>query len=521
MPTELTFRGYAPAVTLSRTARTITGRITVFGVVAASHGLLLEPGCLQPRQPLTRVKLLRDHNHADPVGYMTEINDDGTEATFHVPEGDNGDRALTEAADHLRDGLSVGFRSREYTWDDDGVLHVHQAELYEVSLCAIPAFEDAQVINVAASQARPLKGTLMNREQLAAALAAGTITQAEHDTQLAALTPAPPATPATPAEPVAPELAAQRPAPAPDAPPRAQARPRMVGLAETTRAVAAAVGGGAAGAVRRALAAVVPVDVAGVALLRADRRGPLGAADRTDRPIIEALGTPSPLQTGTKIKGWQWDVKPTVDTYAGNKGDIHSNKPKTKPVETDVHRSAGGWDIDRIFLDLGEAGFLGAFWEAAVADYKRDCEEYAAEKVLDGATVRPTAPTLLAALGQLGADFATIGARLDAIFIAPDLFEDFAALTQAQVPFWLANATGVSLRNQTATIADLSIRTHPDLDSGQVLGFDSRAATYYEKTPPIRVNAIDLPRGGIDLGLFGYNGLLINDARAITLREVA
>lgn len=150
---ELTFRGYAPTVTLSESERTISGIITVFGVVAESHGLLIEEGALEPRMPLSRVKLLRDHDHRDPLGYMLTLSEDRTEATFYVPPGENGDRALFEAKEKLRDGLSVGFRTTEYTWDDNYVLHVHKAELYEVSQCAIPAFQDAQIIDVAASMA--------------------------------------------------------------------------------------------------------------------------------------------------------------------------------------------------------------------------------------------------------------------------------------------------------------------------------------------------------------------------------
>lgn len=150
---ELTFRGYASNVTLSQSERTISGVITKFGVVAESHGLLIEEGALEPRMPLSRVKLLRDHNHTDPLGYMLTISADRTEATFYIPPGENGDRALYEAKEKLRDGLSVGFRTREYTWDENGILHVHRAELFEVSQCAIPAFEDAQIIDVAASMA--------------------------------------------------------------------------------------------------------------------------------------------------------------------------------------------------------------------------------------------------------------------------------------------------------------------------------------------------------------------------------
>ncbi|MFJ2370875.1 HK97 family phage prohead protease [Microbacterium sp. NPDC087665] len=549
--TMLTLTGYAPSVTLSEIDRTISGTITVFGVVAESHGLVIEAGALEPRMPLSRVKLLRDHNHSDPVGYMLTLSDDRTEATFHVPPGENGDRALAEARNKLRDGFSVGFRIIEYSWDDNGVLHVHKAELYEVSLCAIPALQDSQVIDVAASLATRKENTHMNRAQLAAALAAGTITQAQHDAALATLdTPqlaAPPATqaPAPAAAPAPVTLAtAERPDLPPvqlsaeqyaelsrivssgpgqqqTPPPRGQTNPRPVSLRQVTDEIAALVAAGeGASAVRLALQDFVPADDAGEAFLRNDWRGELWTASRTDRPMIEALGTPKELRTGSKIKGWVWDVKPDVQTYEGNKKPVPSNKPKTKPAEADVHRSAGGWDIDRIHIDLGDPGFLESFWSGAVVDYKQDSETYCASQLIAGAATRPNQPTLLKALGALGADFAALGASLDAIFIAPDLFEEYSGLTQAEVPFWLANATGISLKKQSAEIGDLAIKTHPSLAAGQVLGYDERAADWFEKTPPIRVNAVDLPKGGIDLGLFGYDGVLINDPRAITLRQV-
>ncbi len=504
--------------------RTLTGQIVSFDRPTDDRrGLVIRAGALNPRTPLKRTKLLCDHNQSDPIGYMTEISDDRMTASFHVPEGERGDRALREARDGLRDGFSIGFTIEEYTFDDDGNLNVVAGTIHEVSQCAIPAFADAGIAASAVLSSTPQKGNSpMNREQLAAALAAGTITQAEHDKQLAALTPPAPAAPAAPVAPAVPaanELAGT-PQPLPVAAPAIHTAPRPVSLAQVTRDVSDALARGDHGAVRLAIQDVVPSDDAGNGLLREDWRGELWNADRTDRPMIDSLGPAKPLQTGTKIKGWAWDVKPDVQDYAGNKTAIKSNKPKTKPVETSVHRSAGGWDIDRIFLDLGEAGFLESFWNAAVADYKMDAEDYATAQMLAGSVELPSQPTLLAALGKLGSGFVSIGASLDTIFIAPDLFEQYASLTQAEVPFWLANATGISLKNGTATVADLNIRAHTGLAPGQIHAHDTRAASWYEKNPPISVNAVDLPKGGIDLGLFGYDALLINDPRATVKMQV-
>ena len=105
--------------------------------------------------PLSRVKLLRDHNQTDPVGYLLSLAPDGVTATFKVAEGENGDRALREASPEtkLRDGLSVGVQvlpdNGSFEYDaKTKTYHVYAAELVEVSLCAIPAFQDASVTSV-------------------------------------------------------------------------------------------------------------------------------------------------------------------------------------------------------------------------------------------------------------------------------------------------------------------------------------------------------------------------------------
>lgn len=177
------FTGYAPTITLNREKRTITGKIVEFGTPTSDYRrLVVHEGALKPREPLKRVKMLRDHDDSDPVGFMLSML--GDVATFKIPEGENGDRALTEAENGLRDGLSVGFQVSDepesFMYDEaDGSAHVYKAELLEVSLVAIPAFAGAGVTSVAASINRQKEGTEMpnptpvtpvTTEQLTAAL---------------------------------------------------------------------------------------------------------------------------------------------------------------------------------------------------------------------------------------------------------------------------------------------------------------------------------------------------------------
>lgn len=164
--TTLTLTGIIPEITLDRERRTITGQITEFGVPTSDYRrIVMHEGALRMRQPLSRVKLLRDHDDTDPVGFTLAFTEPGT-ATFKIPEGENGDRALAEAENGLRDGLSVGINpdpepgSVMYDESDD-TLHVYSAEIVEVSLCAIPAYAGAGVTSVTASRSAQKEGNPM------------------------------------------------------------------------------------------------------------------------------------------------------------------------------------------------------------------------------------------------------------------------------------------------------------------------------------------------------------------------
>lgn len=507
-------------------ARTITGRIVAFGTKSNDNRLRIEAGALKPRTPLKRVKLLVDHDQSQPVGFMTKLDHD--RAVFTVPEGEAGDRALADANTGRRDGLSIGATINAARWSDDGeILIVSDAELYEVSLCAIPAFADAGVESVAATMTAtytdtPRKETDMRHKPTAAEV------NAEADRLEASAKSGPTVTAA--------EVAAANPSPATDpaalaaavndgfgqaaAPGVTATKERPQSFNDVVDTVSAAINTGNTGQIMAALSDVVPADDAGTGFIgRENWLGELWTATKTGRPHIDAFGTPKQL-TSMKLKGWQWDVRPKPAKYEGNKAEVPTNKPKTKPVEASAERWAGGWDIDRIFLDLGDPGFLAAFWNAAMQEYQLDSDADVATKILADATDGGESAGVIAGIASTAADLRAVGATLSHLFLSDDLFDVYADLRQDEVPFWLAQATGsVSLKDATANVADLRIEADPLLPSGALLGFDSRAATVYEKSP-IQLQALDIAKGGIDLGFFSYGGVIVNDPRAIVKRTV-
>ncbi|MGO2110134.1 MAG: phage major capsid protein [Pseudoclavibacter sp.] len=154
MSKPITLTAYTVELAADSDTRTIRGRVALYDTPTDDRrGLVIKSGALTARQPLDRTKLLRDHDSRDPLGYMTAFDPATLDATFYLPEGENGDRALAEANDKLRDGLSIGFTVTEHSFDDDGNLNVLAGLVNEVSLCAIPAFIDAGVQSVRMSAA--------------------------------------------------------------------------------------------------------------------------------------------------------------------------------------------------------------------------------------------------------------------------------------------------------------------------------------------------------------------------------
>lgn len=511
-PIQLT--AAAHLVTASAEGRTISGTITLLEKLSDDRRVIFKAGSLTPREPIKRVKLLVDHDMSQPVGYMATYAQAGNklDASFYVPEGDAGDAALADAASGRRDGFSVGVTLYEYDFNDKGNLIVENGQIHEVSLCAIPAFQDAQVESVAAALAATRKDVMTPEEiaaKAAADAAADAAAAAQQSTNTTTETSAGTPTPAV----VQLQTDGERQPPA-----RHFTEPRGISLAQAATTVSAAMATGDPLQIRAALADILPTADAGKGWLRDDWVGEIWQASKVDRAWIDALGPVKQL-TSMKIKGWRWGTKPKPAKWAGNKTEVPTGPATTVPWESEAGRWAGGWDIDRIFIDLGEAGFLESFWNAAIAEYRAASNADIGAQMLAGATSKPAAAGVLAGLRATARDLRSIGATASTIFLGEEVFDEYADLKQSEVPFWLANATGVNIANDTADVAQLHIAVNEDLADREIVGFDKRAADVHEKTP-IKLQAFDIAKGGIDLGFFSYGGLAIYDPRAIVKRTV-
>jgi hypothetical protein len=527
----------------------------VQAVATTSAGPTRFVGRLTWHADLSRIKLLTEHSRQDSVGYAIACAyrpDGSLWATWHVPPAPAGyvgtwpgDVALYEAEHHTRDGLSVGAFDLTASYATDGVLEVQAGTLREGSLCSIPAFDDSRVSDVAASS--PGRHNMFTAAQLAALTAAG-IDPANQDAARAHLaslaatapvqTPAPSELSATElmdqmrdllasARPVVPQLGGPNAAPNGAQAPQGDA-PRDLSLAAfTSMLVDHYQGNGSPSELRAALSDVTVTNqqdgATGVstAAFRPSYLGELWEATDYQRKFIDNATTVRPLPKAMKLLGQKWVTKPSVDDYDGDKAAVPSNVPELVDAEVAVERVAGAHDVDRALIDLGSPEWLAMYFEGQTESYRMKSNAKAIAKAWAEATALvdtdaspATFTTLLEGVIAGVVDLANVGQGVEYVAMAPGLIAELLGITNLDAPAWFNGS--FQLGNQgDGGVGGTTWFTDPGIPAGGFILGQKSAIRYHEVDPPIRVQAVNVAQGGIDLGVFGYLAAYVRDANKV------
>jgi|GEM_PF-734449 len=427
-------------------------------------------------------------------------------------------------------GLADSVEGKEQDDAEDGIAARFDQPIYaHAGRAAAPA--PIPVAAMAATRKEPR----MNREQLAAALAAGTITQAQHDDgirlldAMAAQSSAP-AAPAAAAQPLAPAAGvpgeavpaayAAGPTNVPQPGARVTERPKTLMNIATDAAdliQARASIHTVIGSINNALTNVVAADDAGEGFLQPNRVGEVWQAAPEGRPHIDALGGSKPL-TGSSIEGWKWVLPtPVPAPYAGGLAEVPTGEWKTEKVSETPARWAFGNKVDRIYTDLGTPDLIASLLTMLRRAQGPVSDAAVAADLIAGATaLTGTAPaTMLEALTRIYLQLKKIGAAPSKFWMGEQAFIDFSELKVSDLPAWIANATGfVHLDGNTSLDNVFDVDVDFQLAAQGFLALDRNAADVYE-TPTIQVEAQDVAHGGADIAVFTYGGTLIGDARAV------
>lgn len=462
----------AATITADTEARSVAGVLVPYGIPGrTSLGMItVRAGAIEVPDHIGRVKLLNGHDRDQPIGQAIDL-DDGNDAlfgTFAVARTDAGTNYLAELDPiaPVRDGLSVELD--DVTLDGSEVTY---GRLVAVAAVPLPAYSTARATLAAEETTTPQEETPpMSDTQPIAPVEAAPVAV------LAAETPARPLT---------------EPAPARTSPVSA---PRM--LAER---VAAAKMDGSAPTLLAALADITPTgNGAGNedAALARQALGELWNNDDTAQHYTPHVNGAE--LTGITVDGWRWNPSPEVADYTGNKAEVPSNAAKLEAVSADAARLAGAHDLDRIYQDLGSPAMLESYWRAMVGDLAVKIDARARGAIItaggtaDATFTDPIAAIVNGTMVLRGADYA---------LVAPNLVE------------WISQ--------QKASDALVGFESMPPmfpgygLADGVVLVGKRKAVRQHTFRPPVRVQAVNIPNGGVDAGLFSYTAELIEDANAV------
>lgn len=546
---ELTF---AEPTTTEAHRRTLTGCAVPYGIASAptSNGLRYRFH-RPPRNVDDLIDVVREHDPDAVVGRLAQWQPSGggLDAVARLFTTTAGNDALIEASEQVRTGFSIGADAADgdLTLAADGVYDVADWTATHLGLVRRPAFATATVQRIAAHEATAPPETPEHRDPDGDDPAVdpdvvddpdddpaerrrrrgdddpnnpdGVEADDEDDDDQGVETM--PAQERRPAERIAAHVPSDHRRRTGRGGPRTPAEAAHT-IAAAARRLNIVPGETDIGRINAALADVVPGDgtngLAG-AFLRPEWLNELWTPENTRRPFIDAIGT-TPLTSPT-WQGWKWGTKPAVDKYAGNKAAIPTNAVTILPETGVAYRVAGGWDVDQILVDLGSPDFLEAMFSAATVDYRNKSETFLVADLIAGASVPVGAADSLVAALDLAAETLTAnGANMSFVGMASDLWSTFLMLTEDEVPWWLRSQASINLSGRSTDVAGISVFVDPALPAGSLLAGD-RQAVDFRDSGPIRLTALNIPNGGVDISLHGYQGSIIMDDRGLVLITVA
>lgn len=238
--------------------------------------------------------------------------------------------------------------------------------------------------------------------------------------------------------------------------------------------------------------------------------GELWSGDTRGREFIDLLGTPGTL-TSLNAQGWRWKTKPTVHRWDGNLANIQGTKAETEPYTTKAQRFAGGNSLAIEYQHFGENEMIAAVLRMQAESYAEVSDAYALELALAQARLNEVeveagpshvVPSLVRIV-RGARRMRAAKARASFALVSENDYEEF---------LWTTNETSLahlsaSFGLEEGQAVENRIVPRPELEDGETIMIDRRAFQILELPGvPIRVNALDIARGGLDDALFGYIG---------------
>ena len=249
-----------------------------------------------------------------------------------------------------------------------------------------------------------------------------------------------------------------------------------------------------------------------------DWLGQLWSGAAFERRVIPLLA--SGTLAGLTAEGWRFTTEPEVQEWAGNRAAVPSGNVEVEKVSYPFQRFAGAWGLSREYIDFGVTEVIEAFMLKATESYKKRSDAWALAQLKAFATT--------AAVGTLPSGVPSVIGKIvrgalrvidaDALpnyaLIAPDEYESLLFTKKDDVLGYLEIALGL----ESGTAENFKLVPEKRLAAGEVLVGATQAAAFDELAgSPIRVNALDIAKGGVDEAIFGYGRFRGEYAAAVQL----
>jgi hypothetical protein len=240
-------------------------------------------------------------------------------------------------------------------------------------------------------------------------------------------------------------------------------------------------------------------------------------------PIISDL-IDSQVLTARTIAGYKVTTKPTGGDWAGNGAAITSTGLVTTPYTATAEYFAGGNTISREFFDFGvDSALLNAYFTAQGENYIAWADNIALTGILgDASEVMADNPGSL----EIGAGFSALidgvvqviankGGMPTFALVESDLYKSMMKIPQSSILGYLNAALGFTQGELSGfSLRPIAAATGV-IEAGEILvGVRQGASLYQLAGTPVRVEALQVATGQIDVGLFGYAAYMTNKADA-------
>lgn len=228
--------------------------------------------------------------------------------------------------------------------------------------------------------------------------------------------------------------------------------------------------------------------------------------------------------TSPTVKGWRWVTKPAVGKWDGNKTDVPSGPVSTEPYDVEAQPFAGAHDVDRRYRDFSVPEFWDGYFTAMTESYAKQSDLYIPDELFkpaNGSTTAVAGDTVPTGVSPV------MGAIVDgALAVLDEDLPSFAVLSKADYRSLLLTKDqdnlaflNAALGLEEGTIASFRAipSSHEAVVPGPLVGCRSAATVHELPGSPIRIEGLDVARGGIDPGLYGYTALAVHNPAALAL----